>query len=38
MTEAGGAFRGRPTGRFLGPISVLEREGLFERVPVSLLK
>ena len=44
MTEAmtaGGAFHGRPTGRFLGPISinnVLEREGLFERVPVSLLK
>ena len=36
MSEAGGAFRGRPTG----PISiniVLEREGLFERVPVSLL-
>ena len=40
MTEAvtaGGAFRGRPTGRFLVPIIiVLERAGHFAGVPVAV--
>ena len=41
MTEAmtaGGAFHGQPTGRFVSINIVLEHKGLFERVPVSLLK